>query len=144
MAIDKTVFIDSCCFCGLNNSKDTLHIKSKLAFSSLRKEEHKLFTSNFIISETITVLSQRAGKKAASKFGEDIFNQDNLIEILRTNISDEINSFNIFKKVKSKNISFVDVSTLALMKKYKINYLLTFDKKLIIEAKKYKIKSLTY
>jgi len=133
----KTVFIDTNCFCGIYNSKDSLHLKSKKAFRNLKKQKHRLFTSNYIFAEALTILSQRAAKKISIEFGKDIFRQRSLINILTADLSTDLEAFKIFKKVRSKNLSFVDASILALMKKYKVDYLLTFDERLIRLAKKF-------
>jgi len=138
----KSIFIDANYFCGFNNRRDTLHEKSKQVFKILRQQEHTLYTSNFIIAEALTVLSQRAGKEVGLKFGQDIFGIFSPIKILRTDKKTDLESFNIFKKIKSKDISFVDATNLALMQKYKISYFLTFDQQLLKIAKKFNIQTL--
>lgn len=133
----KSIFIDTNYFCGLYNLRDSLHSKSREIYEGLKKEKHRLLISNYIIAETLTVLSQGAGKEASLKFGRDIFGQNNLIAILIADLKTDLKSFEIFKKVRSKNFSFVDALILALMKKFKIDYLLTFDKRLIRVAKRF-------
>ncbi|MBU0618866.1 PIN domain-containing protein [Patescibacteria group bacterium] len=139
----KSIFVDTNYFCGLYNSADTLHLKSKEIFEKFKKTQHKLYTSSFIVAEVLTVLSQRIGKKSSIDFGTDILSQENLIKILRINTKIERDAFVIFKKIKSKNFSFVDALSLALIKKHKINLLLTFDKQLVNLAKTNNIKILS-
>jgi predicted nucleic acid-binding protein len=144
MAVNKTLFLDTNYFCGLHNPKDSLYLKSRKAFIKIKKEKYILHISNFILAEVFTILSQKVGKRIAIQFGRNLFSSYSPINIIRMTGKDELSSFNIFQKVKSKNFSFVDANSLALMKKFKINYLLTFDNQLIQEAKKYNIKSLGY
>lgn len=143
MVKNKSVFIDSNYFCGIHNLDDTLHNKSKKFRHKLKDKNFKLFVSNYIVSEILTVLSQRVGKTIANEFGANIYQKKGSIKILRTNREIELKSFKIFKKIKSKNFSFVDATNLALIKKHKINFLLTFDSQLIKIAKNFGIKSLS-
>lgn len=140
MGTSKTIFIDANYFCGLYNSKDTLNQKSINSSKVLKEKGYKSYVSSYIVVEAMTILSQRVGKNIAILFWEKINN--GTIDIIYLDKKLQFESFAIFEKIKNKNISFVDASILALMKKYKINYLLTFDKQLIKEAKKLGIEAL--
>lgn len=130
---NKSVFIDTNYFCALYNPKDTLNQKSIIFSKLLKEKKYKAYVSNYIIIETLTIISQRVGKNIALTFWGKINEQ--LIKIIYMDKRLQCQSFKIFKKIRSKNISFVDASIIALIKKHKIDYLLTFDKKLLSLAK---------
>ena len=133
----KAVFADTNYFCGLYNPKDTLNKKCEEFSHKLQEEGFKSCVSNYIVLEAMTILSQRVGKKASLSFWKRIY--DGTVKVV--NIDERLHkrAFKIFKKVRSKNFSFVDASILALMKRYKIDYLLTFDKRLIKVAKRMRL-----
>lgn len=136
----KKVFIDTNYFCGLYNPKDTLNKQSINASKVIKQKDYDIYVSNYIILESLTIISQRVSKKTALTFWGKI--HDKRAKIFYVDKIIQKNSFKIFKKVKSKNFSFVDATTLAFIKKYKINFLLTFDSQLIKIAEKLGIKSL--
>lgn len=116
------VFIDSSYYCALVNSEDSLHKKSLKYINSLENS----YTSNFILLESYTVISQKAGKTTAVKFGEKMQSQSNTSILLVTPNVEHL-SWEIFKSINNKNLSYVDCSILALLQINKINTLLSFD-----------------
>jgi len=128
MAKDNKVFVDSNFFIALFNPPDTLHQKAVAISRKIKKEKPRLYISNFIFLEVVTVLSQRVNRKTAITLGQH-FLKDEQLKII--NVNKQLNTFTweIFKEIKKKNISFVDCSILAAMKTEGIKKLLTFDKK---------------
>lgn len=118
------VFLDANYLCALYNNNDSLHQKAKEV--TIQLEDKALIISNFILLETYTVLSQRASKEKAVIFGNFVRSY-NPYEIywIEKNFEEEV--WEIFKSIKDKNFSYVDASILAVIKKEKIKYLLTFD-----------------
>jgi predicted nucleic acid-binding protein len=135
MKKNKKVLIDANYFCALNNVNDALFKKAKNLAVKLADKNYRILTLNYIVSEALTVLSLRVGKKAAVNFGRKMFNNQR-IQILRVSDKEEKEAFKIFLKVKNKNFSFVDAVILQILKDEKIDYLLTFDKQLKRQAKK--------
>jgi len=120
--IYKAVFIDSNYYCALFNREDALHNKARKLKINLESSH----TSNFVLLESYTVISQRSGRKQAVYFGEHMHNQYQTNVLL---VSPEVEqlSWDIFKKIKNKNMSYVDCSILALIKLNNIKTLLSFD-----------------
>ncbi len=117
------VFVDTSFLVSLFNIQDPKHDQAK-------KLSKKLLNipplySNLIFAETVTILSQKVGKQRAiyagdlmkAKFREIRIDQD--IENL---------AWDIFKKQKSKNVSFVDCTTFALFHKGIFDQCFTFDR----------------
>jgi len=132
---ERYVLIDSNVFIALVAEEDALHKGAISSWENLKLSSSLLITSNVVISETITVLSLRTGKLDALRFINMIYNSQ-ITTVLRSNEEDELLAVAIFKKAESKNISFADCLTLALMKVHQVSTLLTFDVQLQKMAKK--------
>lgn len=123
---NSKVFVDSNFYIALFNPEDTLYNKAVQVSKTIQKKGLKIFISNLIFLEAVTVLSMRTGRKTAVETGIRLLENPNFIHI---DLSLEEKTWEIFKKIDRKNMSFVDCSILALMQLEGINYLLTFDEK---------------
>lgn len=123
------VFLDTNILVALYNREDTLHQKAVNIFQELAKRKAKLVVSNYVLLEIFTILSQKAGKKKAIEFGKMIKDQKPFL-IKRINEDLEEKTWNVFEKVKDKNLSYVDCSiiTVILGGDYQ---LVTFDQKIL-------------
>lgn len=127
--IPPFVFLDTNVLVALYNRKDLLHKKSLNLFRNFSAKKARLVISNFVLLEIFTILSQRAGKKKAIEFGKIVRNKKPFL-IKRIIPQLEEKTWQVFVKVKDKNLSFVDCSLIALV--LQENYpLATFDKKII-------------
>lgn len=135
------VFVDSNFFCAFYNPKDTLHAKALNLAGKLKLSKARLWISNYIFLEVVTIISQRVGKKWGITIGEKIKNVD-FVSNIHIDESMHCLSWELFKQVSRKDPSFVDVSIIAAMKAENIRMLLTFDKDLTQIAKSHKIKVL--
>lgn len=122
------VFIDSNIFIAELNKDDSLHNRAKAVLRNIEKQNLSAITSNFIINEVITVLSQRVSKATAIAFANFIYDSDTAIDIMTINRNIEIKAIDYLKNLKSKNISFCDCATLAVLDLFAIDNLATFDK----------------
>jgi hypothetical protein len=68
----SNIFIDTNVFLALENADDALHQRALEVWSRFENLQPKLFTSIFILSETLTVLSLRVSKIHAIRFGERV------------------------------------------------------------------------
>ena len=126
--MDK-VFVDSNVFIGVLNTHDALHEKALNLWETLKKEQCGLVVSNGIISEVITVLSQRVGKQKALDFAYSIYFDDkHEIEIVRLDETIELKALEHIEVISSKNVSFIDATNIAIMELYGIKKLASFDK----------------
>lgn len=121
------IFFDSNFFIGLINESDPLHSQALAVIQKLQGSFFQAVVSNFIISEVVTVLSLRVDKNLALNFADSAYRSFNL-EIITVNRSIELLAINYLRQIKSKNISFCDCTTLAIMEMFGISYLATFDK----------------
>ncbi len=120
------IFVDSNFLIALNNPSDSLYERSLFKSREIEKEQITVVISNFIVIETVTVLSQRAGRKIAIEAGKRLIESGDyeIIEIAETRFQQ---SWSIFQDIAKKNMSFVDCSSIAVMQAEGINKFLTFN-----------------
>lgn len=118
------IFFDASYYVSLANKNDSNHHRSISISKTLENKPHYPFISNFIFLETVTIISQRAGRKKSILFGEYLKNK---IEIVKITDLLEQKTWELFKQIKDKDVSFVDCSTLAVLKEKNITQIVTFD-----------------
>ena len=117
-----TIFGDTSALVALFRTDDSNHKKAKELSKKL--EDKSGIISNYIFAETVTVLSQKIGKQLtiiAAQTIRQIFKEIRIDQDI-----DEL-AWEIFKKQKSKNVSLVDCTTIALFQKGIFDQLFTFD-----------------
>ena len=120
----QSIVIDTNVICALYNSKDALYEKAQKIKPLFT--EYKPVVSNFILLETYTILAQRVSKEFSIAFGKRV-REKHPYAIIWIDRKLEEDIWKIFASIKDKNFSYVDASILAVMKKEKINHLLSFD-----------------
>lgn len=133
-----SLFLDSNYLIGLFSIRDTLHHQSLKLARQIQLGNHTLRGTNYVISEVITVLAQRAGKAVALEAGKYLLTGNKIGIIQQTKYHDQ-RTWLLFRKTRNKNISFVDASIITTMHHEGIKLLVTFDKHLKTLAKKNKI-----
>lgn len=117
-----TIFVDASAMVSVYDPKDPNHNQAQ----SLTEHflNNQVITSNFVFAEIVTILSQRVGKGDAILVGNYIKQN---FTIMKLASETEDLAWEIFKKQKSKNVSFVDCTTFALFKKGVFDTAFTFD-----------------
>lgn len=116
------IFADSSALIALFRKDDPNHTQALELSNQLSGNTGII--SPYIFAETVTILSQKEGKQQSIDAGEVLKNQFICIKLNRK-IEDL--AWEIFKKQKSKNISFVDCTTFALCKEGAFDKAFTFD-----------------
>lgn len=124
---NKLILVDSDAFIALAKEDDTNHQKAIKLLGELNNDEVNFITSNYVFSETVTVLSIRISHKAALDFIARIKSPQNPFSIKRVNEELEEKAIEIFKSQASKNTSFVDCTNIALCKEMKVDAIFSFD-----------------
>ena len=123
--IPSKIFVDTNVFYALRDKNDSTHKKAVKILDEIQEKNISLFTSSYVIGETLTLISLRLGKRQAIEFVEQVEVLAEEIFITREN---HMSTINLFLKQKSKNISFIDCSSVVVMKENGIKYAFTFDK----------------
>ena len=119
------IFIDASFYVSLLRENDSNHHNAIAQWRKLGPYEKKM-TSQAVLGEVATVGSQRYDKRLTIDFIEEVQAGNTAIILESTTVVDR--TWEIFKKIKSKNVSWVDCYSWAIIEFYKIERILTFDK----------------
>ena len=105
---------------------DQYHQQAIAFWDDIRKKRESLFTSNFVLDETFTLLGRRAGYDFAAQRAANIY-ASKLLTILRPTQEDEIKAIEFFEKFAEHGVSFTDCISFVLMRREKIKRAFSFD-----------------
>jgi len=118
------VFLDTT-FLALADEDDKYHSAATPAYTELLQAKAQLLTSNFVLSETYTLIRFKVGHPAAVEFMKS-FGQTG-IKILRVSEAIEQTAKTIFVRYDDKDFSFVDCTSFALMDHHRLDHAFAFD-----------------
>lgn len=119
------IFVDASAYLSVLNKKDSNHERALKVSEELFLGGGEFVTSNIVIYEVYTVLSLRVDKKLALDFKEII--DRNQTEVVYLNKKLDSLAWDIFQKQTSKNVSFFDCSSFAVMRDWGIRAVFSFD-----------------
>ncbi len=109
------------------NQRDSYHGTAEKIWGTLLETRPFLYTSNLIVSETITLLRNRSGVEESIRFGDALFSST-IVRIYYVEKPHELKAWYIFKKYSDQNFSFADCASFALMQELGISKAFTFDR----------------
>jgi len=121
------IFVDTGAFLARYLARDQYHAAAKHAWALLRRRRHRLFTSNFVLDETFTLLARRAGYSFAVERAGNIFASPSLT-ILRPDAADELEALKAFEKYADQEASFTDCISFVLMRKQGLRKAFAYDR----------------
>lgn len=121
------IFIDTGAFLARYLKRDQHHHAAVAAWDALLDSAVPCFTSNFVVSETLTLLARRTTYEFAAARARSIYASDN-VHILRPDAPDEITAVQHFEKYSDQQMSFCDCVSFALMRRIGISDAFAFDK----------------
>lgn len=119
------IFVDASAYLSVLNKKDSNHERALKISEELFLGSGEFVTSNIVIYEVYTVLSLRVDKKLALDFKE-IIDRDQTEVVYLDKKLDSL-AWDIFQKQTSKNVSFFDCSSFAVMRDLGIKAVFSFD-----------------
>lgn len=119
------VFVDSSFFKALIDKKDDFHNQANSISDTLDLQKAHLMTSNYIVDETATLIRVKCNIELVHDFIE-ILTQVKRFKVTRINGHDEQIAWTWFWK-PWKHLSFTDCTSFALMKRFDITHVATFD-----------------
>jgi len=125
-----TVIVDTGVFFAFYSLKDRYHLDSlALIVHLIEGKWGRAFITNHILDETLNILKYKLSYKTANAFIEVFIDRD-LIKVLYTDREIEEEALRIFKEnISRKGFSYTDAITVAVIREYGINYLLTYDER---------------
>jgi len=125
MGDDISVLIDSGIFIAYYNKRDENHEQAVELIKQI--EDNKLgaaYVTDHVFDETVTYLQKRVSEKDAVKVGQQILDCFQFIFTMPEMFSE---SWELFRK---NSVSFTDCSLVVIKRRWKIDHLITFDKRL--------------
>lgn len=122
-----SVFIDTCALIAARNAEDRDHKSAVNNMTSALKGEYgKVFTSDYIFDEAVTLAYMRTGSK---RFALDIglFARARPITMRFIEPIDFDRAWELYNQYDDKKLSFTDCTNIALMERLDIESILTFD-----------------
>jgi uncharacterized protein len=119
------VFTDTGAFCALTIPKDQHNLTAKSVYKQLQKEKVIIYTSDYVLDETYTLLKMRSSHGTAVKFMEQM--DKCLINILRVTEDIEQSAKTLFKKFDDRRLSYTDCTSFALINHFNIEAVFAFD-----------------
>lgn len=119
------IFVDTGAFCALAVTSDRWHIAAVSTLKQIREANAQIFTSNFVLAETCTLINVRAGRHAALSFMDK--NERSGINILRVTEENETAAMAIFRKYDLPRLSFTDCTSFAIIDAHLMDHVFSFD-----------------
>lgn len=119
------VFVDSNIYVASFDDRDPTHSKAVELEKKITDLNLKPLTSSNIISECLTIISQKLGKPTALKFLKGLGESETEILFVDELIYNQ--ALELFPKIKSKNVSFADCTSFTIMKNRGVKVAFTFD-----------------
>jgi len=119
------VFLDTGAFLALADEDDDHHTAAKSIYAELLQARPQLLTSNFVLSETYTLIRSKVSHRAAVDFMKRL--DQTRIRILRVSEAMEQAAKAIFVRYNDKDFSFVDCTSFALIDHHKLDHAFAFD-----------------
>lgn len=121
------IFVDSDAFVALTVKTDAHHKKVIALLQDLQERQVVFLTSNYVFSESITVISMRASHAIAVAYIDHLQSLESPFRIKQIDTTVEEEAIKIFKEQTSKNTSFIDCTNMALMKLSAFDAIFSFD-----------------
>ncbi len=121
----KAIFIDADVLIALNDRSDLLHAQAVELLTRLIAIAPVFYTGTNILLEALTVIRQRVGKKEALQLLEEL--RSDRYVVIHPNDWLVQQAEVIFAEIASKNISYSDCMSFALMKNTHLEWVFSFD-----------------
>jgi predicted nucleic acid-binding protein len=120
-----SLFIDTGAWYALFNQRDMHHQRARAFFEGLKNQRIRLFTSDYIFDETLTLLRYHAGYQMARQFGEHFRRSKVICEGVTPEVRES--AWQIFCDYEDQAFSFTDCTSFALMRMKNIQDVFAFD-----------------
>ena len=120
------IFVDIGAFLARYLERDQHYKEAVPVWLRLSRDRPKLYTSAFVLDETLTLLARRSSYAFAASKARTIF-ASSAFTILRSSAEDELASLELFEKYADQKISFTDCVSFVLMRKLGLREVFTFD-----------------
>lgn len=122
----EAIFADSGAWIALALSRDSLHEEARAQWTRLREAGARLNTSIPVVIETFTFLERNANREVAVAWKDSLY-KPGTVKILSCELRDLEKSWEYFRSRAFHNLSAVDATSFAIMKRAGIRIAYAFD-----------------
>ena len=122
----EKIFVDTGGWAALFGDNDGNHKNALTIYDRLKKSKAALYTSDYIIDETITLTMVRANHAQSVLAGKALL-ESAIVKIIPVAPDYLQASWELYQKYKDKHFSFTDITTLAIVKNLSIKKLFSYD-----------------
>lgn len=119
------VFVDSSAFYALTDARDDNHAFAAATAQRFAREGNQLYTTNFVVAETHTLLLNRLDRDIAQRALDRLYASS--IRIVRATERDETRAREIIRQGHDKEFWLVDTISFAVMERLHIRQAWTYD-----------------
>ncbi len=122
----EKVFVDTSGWVGLFVKNDKFHKKAVEIFHSIQKNDSVLYTSDYVIDETVTTIRMKSNHQQSVLVLEAIL-ESQMTTIVPVYQDYFLKSVQFYQKYKEHSFSFTDVSSFVICQSTHIKNVFTFD-----------------
>ena len=123
------VFVDTCVFIAVRNSRDVNHSRAVELMREILKGAYGVaYYSDYVFDEAVTVALALTGRPEIAIDVGNFMLASPRLKMLTVDRTAFKRAWEIFRELAHKRLSFTDAISVALMERYKIGYIASFDK----------------
>ena len=126
----EKVFVDTSGWVALFVGNDRDHKKAFSIFGQLKISKVPIYTSDYVVDETITTILARSNHKQSVLAGHALFTSE-IIKFIRVSPDYLQGAWELYQKYKDKRFSFTDVTSFVIMKTLNIKEAFSFDREFL-------------
>jgi predicted nucleic acid-binding protein len=119
-------FVDTSGWVALFDADDSNHVAAATHWSQLRRSRLSLYTTDYVLDESITLARRRAGYAVALALGQALLSSQ-LLHLIEVTAPVRRDAWRLFQKYDDKVLSFTDCTSFAVMAQLGLHEAFTFD-----------------
>lgn len=125
----RHIFVDTWAWYALTDRNDVDHLTAETANRQLLDEGHIFVTTNYVLSETVTLIRYKLNHAVAVQFRKTTKQliESGLVELVRVSELQEEHAWTMFEQYDDQKFSFTDCTSFAIMKDLKLSHVFSGD-----------------
>jgi predicted nucleic acid-binding protein len=123
----SNVFVDTGGWVALFVRNDEHHADAVRIFEEMKRSKASLYTSDYVIDETVTTIRSRGGHAESVRAGDALF-ASRIVKTVFVGPTHLPAAWELYKKYGDKKFSFTDVTSFVVLKDLGISDVFSFDR----------------
>lgn len=124
------IFVDTWAWYALADAADADHELASILNEQLLEQGHTFVTTNFVLSETVTLIRYRLYHRVAVQFWQMLHELVDLelVQLVRVSVIHENAAWEIFERYADQKFSYTDCTSFAVMRDLGLQQVFTADR----------------